>query len=170
MLFFVRFIIAFILTLAIAAVLIYIFKPSFAMMNSPSTERAILTSIYKQQNDGAVQRNAGQAMTNVASDCLFFDSHDVPMPVPPIQQKLKDLYAGIGRVKATSELKSVKFDGNNADVLAENKVDWVAKGGRKIELRTMTRDNWQKLVGHWTCLKVKIESTSDSHLGFAVPH
>ena len=170
MLFFVRFLLAFVLTLAVAVALIYIFKPSFAMMSSPTAEKAVLVSIYKQQDNAAVNRTASESFANVASYCLFFDSHNNPMPVPAMQQKLTTLYAGMRHVKATSNLESVKFDGNVASVLAQTKVDWTTKGGRSMEVRILTRDKWEKLVGHWTCEEVRTEDTNNSHIGFVVPH
>ena len=170
MVYFVRFLLAFVVTLAIAVAVIYFVAPMFSKVKSPAVEKAALTAIYKAQDSGTEQRDASAALNSVAKSCLFFDAHGGILPVPPLTEKLKTLYAGMRHVKATSLLSTIKYDGTFATVTATTKVDWQSKGGRKMELRTTTQDKWDKATGQWKCEEVKIEKSNNTPLGFVVPH
>lgn len=170
MVYFVRFVLAFVVTLAIAVAVIYFVMPMFAKVKSPAVEKIALTAVYKAQNSGAEQRDTSLAMNSVAKTCLFFDARGDIMPVPPLTDKLKTQYAGMRHVKATSQLSNIKYDGSNATVTATNKVEWQTSRGRKMELRTTTQDKWDKATGKWECNEVKIDKTNNAPLGFVVPH
>jgi len=167
---FVRFLLAFVVSLAIAVGVIYFVMPMFAKVKSPAVEKVALTAIYKAQNSGAEQRDTALAMDSVAKTCLFFDTHGNIMPVTPLTEKLKTQYAGMRHIKAASQLSNIKYEGSTATVTAVNKVDWQTSHGRKMELRTTTQDRWDKATGKWECNEVKIEKTNNAPLGFVVPH
>jgi hypothetical protein len=172
--FFVRFILAFVVTLAIAVAIIWFVVPMFSKVKSPATEKAAIMELYKEQNDGVQNREATAAFTGVSTTCLFFDTSGGILPVPPMQQKLTSLYAGMRHVKATTKLSAVNIDTSTANVtasvVAANKVDWLTKSGQKMEVRTTTHDTWDKVLGKWNCVEVKMTATNNTHASFVVPH
>ena len=172
--FVVRFILAFVVTLAIAIAVIWFVVPMFSKVKSPAIEKAAIMEIYKEQNEGAQNREASAAFTGVSTTCLFFDTTGGILPVPPMQQKLTSLYSGMRHVKATTKLTTVNIDSSSANITASvisvNKVDWTTKSGEKMEVRTTTHDTWDKVVGKWNCVEVKMTATNNSRTGFVVPH
>jgi hypothetical protein len=170
----VRFLLAFVITLGIAIAVIWFVVPLFSKAQSPAAEKAAIMEIYKEQNEGAQNRQATAAFAGISTTCLFFDTDGGILPVPPMQQKLTTLYAGMRHVKATTKLSSVNINTTSpnvtANVVAANKVDWVTKSGKKMEVRTTTHDTWDKVAGKWNCVEVKMTATNNSHLSFVVPH